>query len=726
MPSVQSAALGFLLSSASVSAGCSKDSADSHCWFGPENATAQPAWLKALKDDRIATQAKIGWTGGVSSTVDWTLTSYIQPQIHPYDRFFYDPETKKYTIAKFLQDFKDRYGGIDSVLLWPTYPLTGIDDRNQFDFFRALPGGLEGVAGFIEELHAAGVKVLQPNKPWDTGTRKEPLDNAETLAALLKQTGADGINGDTMKSFPREFWDAAIASGHPLALEPELGGTDEALNWSPMGWGYWDNPKVPVVDRFKFISEGKFMTNVCDRFSKDHTDNLQMAWFNGDGFESWENVWGTWNGITPRDGEAIRRVATMSRFLGKHGFLQSPDWEPHTIVDLPDKRNNPDVFASKWPLGKNRVWTIVNRGDEDESNYILHKVGSSHDFDFYDCYHGVPLAHTGQRVTAGVIEKGGFGCVLRVHKSSPLDGLSDFLSEMQGMTQNTLASYDSTWNFLEQTMVDIPKVGPVTSAPEGTVFVKKAWFSYKSTGQEIEGGDISWDPSSNGVDVQYSWERNPTRVHNHILNLGPFHIDKFPVTASNYSAYLKDTGYHPKDPYNWLKTWNGKRKPPAAVADLPVTYVSLEEARAYCAWKGARLPHSYEWQYAAQGADRRTYPWGNEQIQDNYPVQKTGNTYTGPEPVGKYSPAGDSPFGMSDAVGNVWQYTDEFQDTHTRSVVLKGGSNYLPSGSFWYFPQALEVNKHNKFFLMDESFERAGTIGFRCLVDAADEATVFV
>ena len=38
---------------------------------------------------------------------------------------------------------------------------------------------------------------------------------------------------------PRSFWDAAAAAGYPLAFEPEGGGSDAALNWATMGWGYW-------------------------------------------------------------------------------------------------------------------------------------------------------------------------------------------------------------------------------------------------------------------------------------------------------------------------------------------------------------------------------------------------------------------------------------------------------------------------------------------------------
>ena len=108
-----------------------------------------------------------------------------------------------------------------------------------------------------------------------------------------------------------------------------------------------------------------------------------------------------------------------------------------------------------------------------------------------------------------------------------------------------------------------------------------------------------------------------------------------------------------------------------------------------------------------------------------------------------------------------WQYTSEVHDEHTRSVLLRGGSNYGPwrgkecrwidnndgtpndvapacfnntstaavpgstphlmGGSHWYFPQAYDITTYNKYFLMSGSYERAGTIGFRCVADAVDD-----
>ena len=192
---------------------------------------------------RDATLAKINFTGGVfeDPAVQWTqAANYIQPQMHPYDRFFYDPETKAYTASRFLGDLSRQLrGNRCPAASGQLIPNIGIDDRNQFDFFRTMPGGLAAIAKVTAELQAAGVRVLWPYNPWDTGTRRwNTLSGAKTLAvALLKQTGGDGFNGDTMNSIPEDFWVAGKDVGHPLALEPEDGGDDERAQVDDHGLG---------------------------------------------------------------------------------------------------------------------------------------------------------------------------------------------------------------------------------------------------------------------------------------------------------------------------------------------------------------------------------------------------------------------------------------------------------------------------------------------------------
>jgi iron(II)-dependent oxidoreductase len=153
------------------------------------------------------------------------------------------------------------------------------------------------------------------------------------------------------------------------------------------------------------------------------------------------------------------------------------------------------------------------------------------------------------------------------------------------------------------------------------------------------------------------------------------------VTNAAFKTFLDTTRYHPQDDLNFLRDWqNGTY--PEGWEDKPVTWVSLADARAYASWAGKRLPHEWEWQYAAQGTDRPLYPWGNEGNAFAVPLPDKGRTMRGPDGVSAH-PNGANPFGEMDLVGNVWQWTDEYLDEHTRAAIVRGGSYYQPQGSVW-------------------------------------------
>jgi gamma-glutamyl hercynylcysteine S-oxide synthase len=99
-------------------------------------------------------------------------------------------------------------------------------------------------------------------------------------------------------------------------------------------------------------------------------------------------------------------------------------------------------------------------------------------------------------------------------------------------------------------------------------------------------------------------------------------------------------------------------------------------------------------------------------------VPDKNRTMRGPDDVNAHDQSATSPFGLRDLVGNVWQWTEEFQDEHTRAAILRGGSYYQPQGSGWYFPQAYRNDQHGKLLLMAPGKDRSGTLGFRCAADA--------
>jgi formylglycine-generating enzyme required for sulfatase activity len=681
------------------------DSGEHCCWRSDQARVSASAWLADIQHWRREQLIRMGYDGSeyARPELKWTQSSFIQPQMMIHDRYFYDPAEGKYTVDRYLDDLEKRYGGIDSVLIWHTYPNIGIDNRNQYDLLHDMPGGVAGLKQMVADFHRRGVRVLFPVMLWDQGTRDVGMPNWKATAQAMAEIGADGINGDTLGGVPRAFRIASDQTGHPLALEPEAGPSDEALAWNNLTWGYWKYPFVPMISKYKWL-EPRHLVNVCDRWNRDKTDNLQYAFFNGVGYESWENIWGIWNQITPRDAEALRRMAKLERAF--RDLLLSPGWEPHT----PTLRYG--SFASKFPGRDESLWTLVNRNEFDLTGpqiQVPHRKGMR----YYDLWHGVELKPDLQGDTATLsfeMEAHGFGAMLATEEGDLGDRSRQLLAEMWQLAQAPLSSFSRAWKFLPQHLVQIPSTKPAKAAPQGMVHIPEADFEFEVSGIEIEGGnDI-------GVDTQYPWEDSPRRHHRHKLQIRPFYMDHYPVTNAEFKKFLEATHYHPQDDHNFLKGWeNGTY--PQGWDNKPVTWVSLEDARAYAAWAGKRLPHEWEWQYAAQGTEARLYPWGNDWNPEAVPTPERRRDRREPTDVDAY-PKGSSPFGVMDLVGNVWQWTDEYVDEHTRAALLRGGSYYQPRGSLWYFPQAYKLTEHGKYLLMAPSIDRSATIGFRCVVDA--------
>ena len=216
---------------------------------------------------------------------------------------------------------------------------------------------------------------------------------------------------------------------------------------------------------------------------------------------------------------------------------------------------------------------------------------------------------------------------------------------------------------------------------------------------------------------------------------------------------------------------------------MPVTGVSLDEARAFCAWAGGRLPTTVEWQAAAQAGDAtNVFPWGRDDDARKRPAAVRRGRTPAPTPSDVLKPYANA-LGIYDLVGNVWQLTDsEYEDEHTRFVLLRGGSLYTPQAASdfqncahpraqaahpspapraslptpralrcprpelrcppsiaahaptlrcaGYFGSAddkerpggaVRLDRHAKYFLMDAAYERAATVGFRCAYNLAAE-----
>jgi formylglycine-generating enzyme required for sulfatase activity len=147
---------------------------------------------------------------------------------------------------------------------------------------------------------------------------------------------------------------------------------------------------------------------------------------------------------------------------------------------------------------------------------------------------------------------------------------------------------------------------------------------------------------------------------------GGYWIGRNDVTWREYLAFCEATN-HPVPP-----------RPPQAGDGHPVVNVSWDDAKAFCAWAGLVLPTEVEWECAARGRDGRSLPWGSGEPTPERCVSAAHPTYggRGAAPVG-CCPAGASPWGALDMVGNVWQWVDDPFEYGQRRI--RGGGSWRES-----------------------------------------------
>jgi formylglycine-generating enzyme required for sulfatase activity len=213
-------------------------------------------------------------------------------------------------------------------------------------------------------------------------------------------------------------------------------------------------------------------------------------------------------------------------------------------------------------------------------------------------------------------------------------------------------------------------------------------------------------------------------VPQHSVYVPEFYISKRPIINMLYQPFVLAT--HRNQPIGWK---HGQY--PDGKGDHPVAFVSWDDAVSYCGWlneitgKPYRLPTEAEWEKAAKSTDGSVFPWGNEWAPNkcNTSESEIGDT----TPVGQYSPQGDSPYGVADMAGNVWEWCadwydgEEYKRRKGKEVIAptgpKDGKYRVLRGGSWFYPPTSARCSFRSRHYPDLRFDG---FGFRVVISTSD------
>ena len=673
-----------------------------HIIPAPDDPAHWPAFREALATWRGQIRARLTYNDALYRRQEfaWSASNYSCCFLMTCDETFYDWRSGRYTVDAFLDHGRQEFGGYDSVVLWHAYPRIGIDERNQFDFYRDMPGGLGGVRDAVHRFQRRGVKVYIDYNPWDSGTRREAKSDLDALVEMVRAIDADGIFLDTMSQAAAALRAKLDAARPGVILEGEGALPLDSIHDHHASWAQWfADSRAPGVLRNKWL-ERRHMQHQIRRWDRDHSGELHAAWMNGSGMMIWENVFGAWVPWSPRDRSILRAMAPIQRRFT--AIFSGDAWTPLVPTE------QPGVYISLWEGGGLRLWTLANRDGTSAGGPLL-KAPAKPGHRYFDLVAGREAAAATEGdavVLSGTIPPRGIGCYLSGADRDLGADFERFLGEQSRLSAR--ASIDAAAPQREtRLLAAAPPPAPRPRVPDGMVEVPAATIELRIEMRTRECGFYDSAPPAGDM---YGFN---VRQFRRTVAFKRFAIDATPVTNAQFAEFLKAGAYRPRHPENFLKHWAGAR-PPAGKEGHPVVYVDLGDARAYAEWARKRLPTEEEWQYAGQGADGRKFPWG-EKIE---PGRCCGSETGGTTPV-KAFPDGRSPFGCYDMCGNVWQWTEsERSDGRTRFCIVRGGSYYTAKGSGWYMDGGpRQVNFAAKFLMTWPGLDRCGTIGFRCALD---------
>ncbi len=281
--------------------------------------------------------------------LQWIRKSYVIHLLMTWDRQFYDDETQQYHLIDFLKKGIPLYGGDDVVGIWPTWPSLGIDQRNQFDLFRDLPGGLSRIRTLADSCHQMNTNLFICYNPWDESTRSE--GHLSGLADILRETKSDGAVLDTRGASSRELQAAADSVKKGIIMYTEGMAVPKDMQGIVAGRVHNAIYYPPMLNLNKFIKPEFAIFRVTEVYKEPIRREFSLAFFNGYGTEI--NMFSP--GIPANLDDEYRYLGRTTRILRENtNNFTAKEYTP--LIQT----NHDSIWVNEWPSSSKTIYTIYS------------------------------------------------------------------------------------------------------------------------------------------------------------------------------------------------------------------------------------------------------------------------------------------------------------------------------------------------------------------------------
>jgi formylglycine-generating enzyme required for sulfatase activity len=693
--------------------------------------------------------------------LSWINNAYVMHLLMAWDKEFYDDN---FRLLDFIDRGKKLFGGDDVICIWPTWPTLGVDQRNQFDLYRDLPGGLNQIRAIADSARARGTKFFVAYNPWDQSTRTE--GHLQGLAQLIREATADGVVLDTKGESSRELQEAADQVRSGVVMYSEGMAVPKDMQGIISGRVHNALYYPPMLNLNKFIRPEFAIFRVAEVYKEPIQREYAVAFFNGYGTEI--------NQFAPGhpgwEEDQYRYLGKTTRILRENTSLFTSNYTP-LVSTLRDS-----VWVNEWHSENKTLYTILSLKAEGFHGPLFEAVNPADRWVDLWKHEEIALVEVDNKHYAitnidgfdrrdlGTNNEGNVSCIARfratlqthiqgdrlignckggaaikvwrgnpAYDQVPIEIQADNQHQFSISLSKQVGRYEGklvVQAFINDELIDeqivtlLPGAPKLVSVSTGTVVTSHVPVEMV----KIPTGKFKVNYTQGDEFIPY-----PKNQLNEVVFMKALAMDRYPVTNMEFHLFLMATNYIPADTTNFLKHWTN-RHIPKGQEHFPVTYISYEDAQAYASWAGKRLPSELEWQYAAQTSLGNEWPWKQQKpvtrketyVTETLTVKNIegidprncnlgdGKLY----PVGKYK-RGVNPHGLFDLVGCVWQLTnDVYENGSYRFVMMKGGSYFKPSSSWWYVQGGpRELHYRQVLLRVSPGFERNATVGFRCVKD---------